>query len=170
MKTVYLIRHAKSSWSNPSLTDFERPLNERGHNDVAMMAEKLSNKIGSIDCLRSSTAVRAEATTKVITGPLGVDVNEITYDEKLYHASSNKLLKTIASTSKQHNSVAIVAHNPGLTELANQFANVTIDNVPTTGVLAVNFEIDNWEDIFETKGKLVFFDYPKLYKSKKAFK
>ena len=167
MKRVYLIRHSKSSWSNPSLSDFERPLNNRGSNDAPLMAEKLREKVGDIDLILSSTAVRARATTEVITGEKGITYKEMRFDDRLYHAPHDRIVKKIADVEEEFDSIAIVGHNPGLTDLANDFANVTIDNLPTTGILAVEFAIEKWKDILKTSGSLLFFDYPKRYRAAK---
>ena len=164
MKRVFLIRHAKSSWSNPGLSDFDRPLNNRGYSDAPMMAKKLAEKIGDIDLIVSSTALRAKETAERIVADNGIDYKELEFSDRLYHASPDRILNLIADTSERYNSIAIVGHNPGLTELANNCSNVTIDNLPTTGIFAVEFSIETWDEILNSTGSLLFFDYPKRYK------
>lgn len=165
MKTVFLIRHAKSSWSNPDLSDFDRPLNNRGERDVKMMSLLLSGKVEKIDLILTSTAKRALATTHVITADNGVDFDELIENKKLYHASAKTIRKVMADQSDEFKSLAIIGHNPGLTELANELGNVRIDNVPTTGILAFEFDIKKWQKILKKEGKLLFFDYPKRHKA-----
>lgn len=168
MKKVYLIRHAKSSWSNPDIIDFERELNDRGVRDAKAVSKVLHDKVESIDLILSSTAKRAKQTKEILFKKSDKKsfYREIITDDSLYHASSKKILKTISKLSDKYESVAIVGHNPGLTELANSFSNVTIDNLPTTGVLAVEFEIGKWEKVLKKTGNLLFFEYPKRLKSK----
>lgn len=167
MKRVYLIRHSKSSWSDPSLSDFERPLNNRGNNDAPMMAEKMREKVGSVDLILSSTAVRAKETLNQFIQEDGIEYKELMYDDRLYHAPKDRILRKISDVDEKYESVAIVGHNPGLTDLANSFSNVTIDNLPTTGIFAVEFEIEKWKNILNHSGSLLFFDYPKRYKTAK---
>jgi len=168
MKTIYLIRHAKSSWSDPSLQDFDRPLNSRGNRDVKMMTSILSNKTKNIDLILTSKAKRALATTEVITNGNGVNYKEIIKEDRLYQASSKKISKLISKQNNKFDSLAIVAHNPGLTELANELGGVKIDNLPTTGILAFKFDTEKWANITKKDGKLLFFEYPKLHKAKKV--
>lgn len=167
MKRVFLIRHAKSSWSDPGLTDFDRPLNNRGYSDGPLMARKLAEKVGGVDCIYSSTAKRAIETTNFFVEEQQFNFSELIMEDQLYHASAKKILEIISTADNSHSSLAIVGHNPGLTQLANDFSNVTIDNVPTTGIFAVEFEIENWENILTKNGSLLFFDYPKRYKTAK---
>lgn len=167
MKTVYLIRHAKSSWSNPDLKDFERPLNSRGERDAKMMAKQLKEKVKSFDLVLSSTAVRAKETSGILFSDKHLHADDIQFEKDLYHASAKKIRKFIAETSDDLKNLVIVAHNPGLTELANEFSNVKIDNIPTTGILAIEFDIKKWEKILKEEGSLLFFDYPKKYKAVK---
>ncbi len=167
MRTLYIIRHAKSSWSDPGLTDFERPLNERGKRDVKVMAKRLGKRISTIDLLLSSTAVRAKKTTKKIIDKSDIEFGEIKYIDQLYHAPEHQIIKIIESVAESVQSLAIVGHNPGLTNICNDIGNVQIDNLPTTGILAFEFAIEKWENILSEDGKLLFFDYPKRYKVKK---
>lgn len=168
MKKVYLIRHAKSSWSNPDSVDFERELNDRGVKDAKVVSDALHERVDSIDIILTSTARRAIQTKEILfkKSDRKTFYKEVVKDDDLYHASSKKILRAISNLSNQHSSVAIIGHNPGLTELANSFSNVTIDNLPTTGVLAVEFEIEKWEKVLKKTGNLLFFEYPKRLKSK----
>jgi len=168
MKTLLIIRHAKSSWSNPDLQDFDRPLNNRGSKDVKMMAHILAERVGTIDLILTSTAKRALATTSALIRDEGIDYKELKQKDNLYHASALKIRTLISQQVDLHESIAIVGHNPGLTNLSNEIGNVSIDNVPTTGILAFEFDIENWQDILKKDGKLLFFEYPKRHKAKKV--
>lgn len=165
MKTLYIIRHAKSSWDDPNLTDFDRPLNNRGKSDAKMMAEIFANQVKSVGAFVSSTAKRAVKTTNQFIERDDLSYNTIEYTDLLYHASAQKIADVIAGQENQNDSIAIVGHNPGLTDFANEFGNVTIDNLPTTGILAFAFDIEKWENVLSGDGKLLFFEYPKRYKA-----
>jgi phosphohistidine phosphatase len=161
VKYLLIIRHAKSSWDSASLSDFERPLNERGKKDAATMAKRLHKQKITIDAFISSPAKRAKKTAEVFAQELGVD--NIIFAEDLYHASVSFLYEVIKRTDDKFNAVAIFSHNPGITEFVNTLTDtIRTDNVPTTGIFAVKAPVDNWKD-FESAGKeFWFYDYPKL--------
>lgn len=163
MKTVYLIRHAKSSWADISASDFDRNLNERGEKDAPKMAVHLRNKIKSPDVFISSPAKRAKKTCKIFAKEFDYNTNKIIYLDDLYLASQPQILKTILSIDDKYLSVAIFGHNPGITETANSMVeNVSIDNIPTCGVFAVEADCKYWQDFEKCKRTLLFFDYPRI--------
>ncbi|MBX2845907.1 MAG: histidine phosphatase family protein [Saprospiraceae bacterium] len=166
-KTLFLIRHAKSSWSDPSLDDFDRPLNERGKKDAPNMGKVLAEKSPGIQLFLSSTAKRAIKTAKSVAKHYGFEENNIVAEDKLYHAAPHQILKLIAKHAKGKDSIAVFAHNPGLTDLANQLSSARIDNLPTAGIFAVEFDIENWDEISEKRGKFLYFEYPKKQKKVK---
>ncbi len=164
MKTLLLIRHAKSNWQNIGDTDFNRTLNERGIKDAAVMAQRILLEGVEIDTFITSTAVRAITTCKTFATAYNVPHYEIIALEKLYHAQPSVFLNVIESLKDKMNNVAIFAHNPGITEMATALTNYTeIIDMPTCGIFAVKININTWQD-FETaiKEKL-FFKYPKEY-------
>ena len=120
MKTIYLVRHAKSSWDDPFQDDFDRPLNERGRTDAPRMARRLKEKEIHPDLLLSSPAARAISTCKVIAETAGYHHNQIKTDSRLYHASEETLLQIVKKLSDEIDVVMIFAHNPGLTDFANR--------------------------------------------------
>ena len=163
MKTLYLIRHAKSDWSNGDLADFERGLNKRGYKDLKMMSSYLALKRVKPDIILSSMALRAQETADTLAKKVEYE-DTIHYMEALYRTGYESLLNTIALQDKKDQIIFIIAHNPELTELANVLVKENIMKIPTLGVLAIKFKIDTWEEIKETKGKLDFFIHPKQFK------
>ncbi|QSE97426.1 SixA phosphatase family protein [Fulvivirga lutea] len=161
MKTLYLVRHAKSSWDYPELTDFERPLNKRGERDSPEMGKRLRKKGILPDLLLSSPANRALTTCKNIAQEIGYPKKKIATDRSIYHAGENTLLKVVQNVSDEHQSLMLFGHNPGFTDFANELANTDIYNIPTCGVFACSFEVKKWSEISFGYGQLLFYDYPK---------
>ena len=160
MKELYLIRHAKSSWGNPELRDFDRPLNERGLMAAPEMGRRLANKSLIPDAILSSTAVRAMSTAKLVMGQLESYV-EIIKESTAYHASIASLLEIVNSISNDLNVVFLVGHNPGLSGFAEYLTNEQFGNLPTAGVVGIRFNIDDWAHISGSTGSLLLCDYPK---------
>lgn len=168
MKKLYIIRHAKSSWDDPSLSDFDRPLNDRGKRDAPRMAKRLKEKRLTPDAVLTSPALRAKDTCHIICEGLGFDKSKIEEKPALYHASDDQILKVIHTlkdrTGDEEENVLVFGHNPGLTEFANRLINGHILNIPTAGVVAVNMKIKKWKDSNWGCGTLLFFDFPKNIK------
>ena len=161
MKTLYLIRHAKSSWDDPSLDDFSRPLNERGEKDAPRMGKRLKEKEITVDLMISSPAKRALKTCKAIAKVLDYPKEKIQEEKRLYHASDAHILSVLRGIKEPHNVVMIFGHNPGLTEFANLLFNQAILNIPTAGIVAGKIDIDTWKELKFGSGKMLFFDFPK---------
>lgn len=162
MKTLYLIRHAKSSWKDPDLRDFERPLNKRGKRDAPEMGQRLKKYKAVADVIISSPAKRAIKTAKIIAREVGFPVRKIVTKETVYLADVPTLVEVIRKISDKHHQVMLFGHNPGLTMLANFLVNgEPVENIPTCGIFCIEFEIDSWEKVEEGVGKTLFFDYPK---------
>jgi phosphohistidine phosphatase len=161
MKMVFVIRHAKSSWDNTELTDFERPLNDRGKKDAPEMADRLLKKRFKIDAFISSTAKRARKTAKIFAEIFDMEKEPILLEESLYHASPAAFYSVIAGTSDEFNSIAIFSHNPGLTEFVNTLTVMKVDNVPTCGIFVASAPVNKWREFKEAKKEFVFFDFPK---------
>lgn len=162
MKSLLIIRHAKSSWDNLSQKDFDRPLNERGHHDAPMMAKRLLNKKINIDAFISSPAKRAFTTCKYFASAYGVKENKIILVPYLYEASVMDFYDAVSNADNSFSSIAVFSHNPGITAFVNLLSNTQIDNMPTCGVFAVKADTDNWQDFTSSKKIFWFFDYPKL--------
>lgn len=161
-KRLLIIRHAKSSWDISSLSDFERPLNDRGKKDATEMARRLLNKKISIDAFISSPAKRARKTATLFCEKSGRKESEITLVPELYHAPAELFFEVVKDFKDKDQTVAIFSHNPGITDFVNQLVkNVRLDNMPTCGVFAVNIPINHWADFAKAEKDLWFFDYPK---------
>lgn len=163
MKLLTIIRHAKSDWGDPELSDFERPLNKRGKKDLKIMSEPLS-KIHKPDIIISSGAMRAKTTIEGVCESLNFKKKDITFDEKLYLPSHSMFEMVICSVDDKYQSLFLCSHNPGTTYFINQLTDAKIMNVPTLGVAQMQLDIDSWSDIFSAKGKLLFYDFPKNHK------
>lgn len=158
---LYLTRHAKSSWNNLELDDFQRPLNDRGEKDAPHMARLLKDHGIIIDHIFSSPAVRALDTAKKIALGLRYPENKITTDQRIYHADEETLLEVIQESDNAYHSIMLVGHNPGLTEFTNRLLHVSIDIIPTCGIVAAKLNIELWEELHWRCGQQEFFYYPK---------
>jgi phosphohistidine phosphatase len=163
MKTLFVVRHAKSSWDNADQSDFDRPLNERGKRDAPRMGKRLKEKEIHPDLILSSPAKRALSTSKKIAAILKFDKDKIKKYEKLYHADEDGILSVLRNQKDKHETVMIFGHNPGLTDFVNALMNDSqdIENIPTCGIVAFKLDISSWKDLTWGKGKFLFFDYPK---------
>ena len=158
---IWLIRHAKSAWGDPGLRDFDRPLNKRGRRDGPIMASWLGTRSHPASWIWTSTAVRALATAAFVREAFQVPEDRVVGTDELYHAGPETLLDVLRRTPSEVDSVALVAHNPGLTWLANSFGRhrVTV-NVPTFGVLRFDHP-GSWTDLMEGRATLDLFEGPK---------
>jgi phosphohistidine phosphatase len=161
MKTLLLVRHAKSSWANEGQDDFDRPLNDRGKSDAPQMAKRILAKIPDPDLFISSPAKRALKTARLFAEVFDRVKMPISLHDALYLASAATIYQTIALLPDDRDKVFLFAHNPGITEAANMLSGVRIDNMPTCGVFAVAADVDNWKAFGGAEKKFLFFDYPK---------
>jgi phosphohistidine phosphatase len=151
MKTLYLLRHAKSSWDDPDLKDFERPLNARGLRDIPVMADRFNSRKGSIDCIVCSEAVAFKGET-IVSNP------------QLYFAGVGMFIKAAKRMDGSCNSAMLVGHNPAITEFVNAMTGgkgEAIEDIPTCGLVQMELEIDDWADASLGSARLVEFDFPK---------
>ncbi|MBX2955581.1 MAG: histidine phosphatase family protein [Cyclobacteriaceae bacterium] len=161
MKTLILVRHAKSSWSEPGLNDFSRPLNERGKRDAPRMGKRFKEKALTPDRLISSSAKRAFDTCIIIAGVIGFPEKNIITDKNLYHADEEQILSIVQDLKEPDDVIMMFGHNPGFTDFANRLMNIHIDNIPTCGMVACALPVDKWSHVNWGSGKLIFFDFPK---------
>ncbi len=161
MKTLLIVRHAKSSWSHPEFSDFDRPLNRRGNNDAPMMGGIIREQGVKPDLIVSSPAKRAITTAKFIAGALGYDSSKISEDHDIYGSGPKYILKLLSQLDDSLDTVMIVGHNPDLTYVSSLLCQEEFSNVPTCGVVCIDFDFDKWEKIITKSGDLRFFDYPK---------
>jgi phosphohistidine phosphatase len=162
MKSILLVRHAKSSWENAAMKDFDRVLNDRGNKDAPMMAKRLQDKKFDIDLFVSSPATRAYTTAKYFHEIFNSKKELLVTVPELYHASVADFYQTIHSLDNRFDTVAIFSHNPGITEMVNSLGVAKVDNMPTCAVFAVRADINNWSDFEQSPRHFWFFDYPKL--------
>ncbi len=163
MKKLFLIRHAKSSWSDPSVADFYRKLNKRGKRDAPFMANTLATRGEKPDIIISSPAKRAKKTARFMAKGVGYPENEIIYDETIYTSSTTDLYHVLQSIKEMHTTVFFIGHNYAITDLAEELISQQLLNIPTSGIVAMNCDIAQWKDIKPGCGTLLFFDYPKKY-------
>jgi len=158
-----MIRHAKAGWGGFTLSDFERPLEISGMKDAEKMAIRLKVRHLKIEMFISSTALRARTTAEIISENYFNQKVAVNYYDNLYHASPEVIASRVASLENQWNTVAIVCHNPGITEFVNMLVKqVKIDDMPTCGIFAVSAACDQWENWDAANKTFLFFDYPRL--------
>ncbi|WP_034058344.1 SixA phosphatase family protein [Lacinutrix jangbogonensis] len=156
MKTLYLVRHAKSCWKN-ELPDFERPIKKRGINDSTLVSNHLKKKFTGVDKIVCSAANRTKLTADIFIKNLSLTHVNIEYLKALYDFTGESLQHVIESIDDSANSVMIFGHNYALTNFVNNFGDIFIENVPTSGFVKINFEINSWKDLRAGKtDKIVF--------------
>jgi phosphohistidine phosphatase len=165
MKMLSLVRHAKSSWSQPELSDRQRPLNKRGKRDAPKMAAYYTQHYQP-DCLLSSPAVRARLIADEFSRCTGLEVIE---DEDIYLASTAGLCEVLARVPDEVEHAALFGHNPDFTMFCNHLTGEHIDNIPTSGIAVIQLDIDSWQDFIRDsqlpEGELLDFYYPKMFDS-----
>lgn len=161
MKTLYIIRHAKSSWGF-NLPDDKRPLNERGLRDAELIGKELKNIVKPIDRVLCSPAERAYETAKIICDQLNISEDIFFLEPNLYDFEGSKVINVIKSCKDTIHTLIIFGHNHAFTSLANLLGSTYIDNLPTAGVVAIEFEAEKWQDI--NVGKTLLTIFPKSLK------
>ncbi|UJP66879.1 SixA phosphatase family protein [Mongoliitalea daihaiensis] len=162
MKKLVLVRHAKSSWDNPTLSDHARPLASRGLRDAPLMGKRIKNNSILPDLIISSDAERAKETAFVFGEILKYPKEKIVLTKNLYHAATFEIISVIRSVSSDVEVLFIFGHNPGMNELMWKMGG-KLDNLPTTGIFAVNATITDWKDFETSKVEFWFEDYPKKF-------
>lgn len=163
MKSLLLVRHAKSSWDYPGLTDFERPLNQRGHHDAPFMGKLLKEMNIIPDLIISSPATRAISTARHFAESMDYPLEKINTDERLYDARPSDIMIVISEVDDSINSLMIVSHNPGLTETADQLSGEVIDNIVTSAIFNIKFITDSWKTISRKNARIGFYEYPRKH-------
>ncbi len=161
MKTLTLVRHAKSSWKHRGLSDRERPLNKRGERDAPVMGRRAAEAGLRPSQIISSPAVRAWTTAKVFAKALNYPIEFLQREDGLYLASLDNLLDVVATQDAGFNSLMLFGHNPGLTDFANYLVPGITSNLPTSGIIAVNVDCDDWMLYDRPATELALHDYPK---------
>src|SRR5215217_5847539 len=161
MKTLILVRHAKSSWDVIGQKDFDRVLNDRGKKDAPEMAQRLKEKGLKVDLFVSSPAKRAHKTAKYFAEAFKTDKDDIVLIDQLYEAPLDTFYEVVRGLNNKYDVVALFAHNPGITAFVNTLTEVHTDNMPTCSLFAVQVDTDSWNTFKESNKKFLFFDYPK---------
>jgi phosphohistidine phosphatase len=161
MKKLLLVRHAKSDWEDIKLSDFDRPLNKRGKKNVPEMAERLLKKGIVPQQIVSSPALRALTTAQLFAETLGIRKDRIQKEEKIYEATADTLLKIINNFDNKQDFIALFGHNPGITTLAEGLSDAYLSNIPTCGMVLIEFPFDDWAVISYGTGEQKMYDYPK---------
>lgn len=168
MKTLTIVRHAKSDWADATLSDRERPLNRRGEHDAPMMGKRLMEAGVRPSLIVSSPAVRAWTTAREVARQLSYPLEFLQRESELYLASLESLLDTICAQDNGFNNLMVVGHNPGLTNLANYLVPGLTDNLPTAGVVSVEISSDDWSLYVPPRCELQLYDYPKKQPARSA--
>ena len=162
MKSLYLLRHAKSSWAEPGLGDKQRPLASRGLHDAPMMGERFNSRGENLDRIISSPALRAHTTAQMFAETAGFPPEDVVLEPDLYFLGSGSIEEVILSQDDQLQSIMLVFHNPDITHFVNSIDyEVSIDNVPTSGLIKLDCDIAHWQDWSNDKTTFGYFDYPK---------
>ncbi|PZD79238.1 histidine phosphatase family protein [Mesonia sp. K7] len=162
MKTLYLVRHGKSSWEY-DLPDHKRPLEKRAYNDAELVLSALQKHLTHEVKMYSSKAVRALETAKMFKKELQVKDSDFTVLEDLYAFNVQHLMQVIQGFDDRENNIMIFGHNPAFTSVANYLGDDFIDNVPTTGLVCISFQQKSWKEISD--GKTLFKLFPKMFRS-----
>ncbi|MBK7182342.1 MAG: histidine phosphatase family protein [Bacteroidetes bacterium] len=161
MKTLFLVRHAKSEWANENLADIDRPLNARGYKDAHFMSEQMKKNKLIPDLMIASPAIRATSTALIFARNLNYDCAAIRLKKMLYETTEKEYLKIISETENSKNSLMLFAHNPTLTMLSNRLTKPFTENIPTCGIVGIRFKINEWKEIMTATGELFLYDFPK---------
>lgn len=160
MKTLFLVRHAKSSRDDPSLPDKDRPLDERGTHDAPKMGKRLAKRDVKPELIVSSPATRALATARLIAEEIGYRRKDIVLNDRLYASDADELLAVIRELDDKLDCVMLFGHNPEFTELAHRLSNEIAD-MPTCAVAEFSFDAKSWSDVGKVEPANVALDYPK---------
>ncbi|MCZ7555052.1 MAG: histidine phosphatase family protein [Bacteroidia bacterium] len=163
MKRLLMVRHAKSSWDEAYVSDFERPLNKRGRRDAPLMGAVLRNQQVDVQYLRSSPAVRALTTARLLAEELSFPLANIVTDDSMYGASALTLQSIIRAIPDSVAHAMIVGHNPGMHALAETLVDFREVNLPTCGIVCADFPVDSWAQVGKGTGRLAFYEYPKRH-------
>ncbi len=167
MKEIILVRHAKSDWGTEFLKDIDRHLNERGYRDAYLLSEWYLKNKNKPQLILSSSATRALSTALIFARNLSIDLKNFKLEDKIYEASTDKLLGVIREQDNSIDSLMLFGHSPGMPDLCNIFSDdLFFDDIPTCGIVSYSFSVKNWSAVEPKKGKLNFYQFPKDFKLK----
>ena len=160
MKTLYLVRHAKSDWDNKNLSDIDRPLNTKGYADAHKMSLALKEKNIFPDLIITSPAIRAISTALIFAGNLKFDPSEFVIDRNLYETNVKHYINTIAKTDNHHKDIMLFGHNPIITDCANSLTASFTEKMATCSIVGIRANTVNWALIGEKLNELIYYAYP----------
>jgi phosphohistidine phosphatase len=160
MKTLLLVRHAKSSWDDPDLPDEDRPLNARGKRDAPRMGKRLAARGVKVDLILSSPAARAIKTARILADELDYKLKDIVVDDRLYPGAAEDLLQIVHDLGNKLNRVMLVGHDPAFSKLAHRLS-PEISHMPTCAVAEFKFNARTWPDVHKATLATITFDFPK---------
>jgi phosphohistidine phosphatase len=159
MKTLYLLRHAKSSWKDTELQDYDRPLNGRGREAAPLVGRFIRKRKLRLDLLLSSPAARARQTAALVRESAGLSA-ELLYDERIYEADVSRLLEVVTQAAESADALMLVGHNPGMEELLT-FLTGEVQHMPTAALACVTLDVDKWGKARARAGRLEWLVRPK---------
>lgn len=162
MKSLHLVRHAKSSWDDLSVSDFDRPLNERGRKSAAFMAKRWLESDKPLNLIVSSPAKRALDTARIVAHGLEHLEVTLTTDANIYEAHVNDLLEVVNSISDDVHHVMLIGHNPSMSQLVEFLSGEAVE-LPTCAMVEIILDIDSWKEVSRGLGSFKSLDYPKKY-------
>lgn len=162
MKNLILIRHSKSSWQTP-LNDVDRPLSSRGIRDAHLISSKIQSFLPKSYIVWSSNAKRAKESAIIYSQNLMIPFENIIFKDDLYTFDEKKLEQIIKKCENRYDNLILFGHNEAITNFVNKFGNLLIDNVPTSGFVSLQFDIDDWKDL--TKGRTIKTVFPSHYRN-----
>lgn len=162
MKTLYIVRHAKSSWEYEGIKDIDRPLNKRGINNAYLISSVLNKKVPCPDVFVSSCANRALHTAMIFSYTFNYPLTNLKISKSLYSFSDGYLIKTVKALDDGFDSAIIFSHDHGISDFVNKFGSEELDHVPTCGVVGIKFNTNHWKDIKD--GNTFIKEFPKHYK------
>jgi phosphohistidine phosphatase len=167
MKILTLIRHAKSSWADPELADFDRPLNHRGQRDLPGLVQRMQRQGPRPDQLHYSPALRTRLTAEPLKDAFNLHDDEVLCSPTLYEADASTLLDVLRRLPDSVNHTMLVGHNPGLLELVEQLCPEAPERLPTGAIIQLQLMISHWSALQCGCARKLWLDYPKLHRSAK---
>jgi len=166
MKELFIVRHAKSDWGEEFIRDIDRPLNERGYRDAYFMSKWFLKNKKIPQLILTSPATRALSTALIFARAMEFNMDCFFINENIYESQVKDLISIVNKQNDSVKSIMLFGHNPGLTDLCNKLNDdVFIDNLPTCGIVNLNFEIETWAGVSEKKASMGFFQFPKDFKN-----
>lgn len=163
MKTLYLLRHAKSSWDDANISDHQRPLNSRGRSDAALMGEVLFNRGVVPDLIFSSTAARAVETAGILLSHMDFNADAVEKLNGLYSLDMRGILEVVKGCPDTVSRLMLIGHNPSIVLLADWLAKERVGDMPTCCCAALEFNINSWAKLEKGEARLMFLEYPKKH-------